>query len=235
MLGLMGQLGKFIAGNDTNESYSGGMIFSPPSDFIQQEEESVLLDLGGDAYDDRDAYDAYDASYANYNEEYTNHYYNEDGREDDDEDDIESGNVFHLKSPEEARQFVVEKYYEYISSHFGRPPVYDTDLLCNMTLTETDTWHIPASHIFVEILIGHSRQNNGDGNPLMFEENQHEQFFIYEYEDVIDLARDMTIWFKECGKELQPTLRLKTVDELLIEDQSLVQHEDIPTNDTTNQ
>lgn len=128
------------------------------------------------------------------------------------DEDIESNHVIHLQSPEESRRYIVQWCSEYVEQRLGRPPEYDTDLLCNLTLNDRgDAWHVPASHNFVDILMAHSERNNGECGPLLYEENQHEEFFVYHYDDVIDLVRDVSQWFEEFNVPLKSTGRICTI------------------------
>lgn len=207
MLGLLNKFGQFITGDRDEESMFGNTAYLPLPGSVTGDYQTDEGDAHIDFHSSNDSqsyeYEEYLGTRSAYDD-------------DDDEDDIEAGTVYTMKTPEESKQFVTDRYSTYIENHLGRPPEYDTDLLCNITLTDQNTWHVPASHIFVEILLAHSCAHEGDGNPILFEENAHEEFFIYQYEDIIDLVRDVCGWFAENGLELKRTQRFSAIAEYVL-------------------
>lgn len=129
---------------------------------------------------------------------------------DDDDDEVEETE----EEIQTRRARIVQTCVAWIETHLGRPPKYDSDLVCNLICDqEHATWHVPVQHVFIDILLAHSRANNGDGRPLLFERSRYQAFFVYRNQDIVDLVRDMTFWFSEYGIYLKTTSRFEIVQE----------------------
>lgn len=97
---------------------------------------------------------------------------------------------------EANRRRVVKWFTEHIFSYLGHPPEYDTDLLCNLSLTDNGIWRVGANHIFAET----------QAVEICHVHNRYEDYYLYPYEDVMILASDVVNCFRDEGLPLKATM-----------------------------
>lgn len=195
MRGLVEQIGSFFTGH-----HNGEFFLASPADML-------MGTLPHPRDDDDIEYDVED----------NRNYYETDDEEynSEDEDNVDRP----VETQEEARKRYATELVNYIQYHFQRPIHYDTDLFCNLSQTETGDWHIPHDHVFADILNYHFETHKGQANALFFDDNVYETFFIYRYEDVMLLGKEMIQWIEACGEvKLEPTGRFKDVASITIVD-----------------
>jgi hypothetical protein len=188
MMNLVGRVGRFIAGNEKefqNEFRLPLMQKYRDNNTEEQEEQDLFSSSQGDV------------------DIFFDH--------DNESDDIEQASVLKLQTAEEGRDYVVSWCTKFIKTHLGRDAEYDTDLFCNLSLNDDSTWHVPATHVFVDILTC-----NENRLPLLFLSNKHEEFLIYEYDDILEAVHTTIGWFQECGVTLKHTGRIILANDLTV-------------------
>jgi hypothetical protein len=128
------------------------------------------------------------------------------GEEDEETGSVSIDTTIKYRTEEEAHKAIVDSYYAFMEYHFGRKPLYTSDLYCNMVVTShrgKRYWWIPVTHPVAVIVKNHFDDFDMDGSKGCIGTKQIGDCVIYEDKVIAFFVEEIVKLFENEGIEHQ--------------------------------